>query len=337
MRIDAPSFWWRRPGWQSLLLAPLAGLYGAIAARRLRRVAPEAPMPVICVGNYTLGGSGKTPLAIALAAIARKAGLKPGFISRGHGGSLRTSRIIDAQSETAQTAGDEPMLLARHAPVAVGVDRRAACALLAEAGCTLAIMDDGFQSRRLAADMSVLAVDAGRGIGNGRVFPAGPLRAPLGPQVTLTDMLVVIGEGDGADPVIRAVARAGRPVVRAVLKPRNARQFKGRKLLAFAGLGHPGKFFATLAATGAQIVASRAFPDHHAYTPSDISVLQAEAETAGATLATTAKDAVRLKGATGHGLAPEELVVLEVDLVPEAGGALERLVESAVARHRNRR
>ena len=258
-----------------------------------RGIPARAPLPVICVGNFTVGGSGKTPLALAVAKAAKTAGFKPGFITRGHGGTVKQTRLAD-EKDTAATIGDEAMLLARAAPVAVGSDRLAGAKLLAKTGCTIAIMDDGFQSRSIAIDHAMIAVDARRGIGNGYVVPSGPLRAPLNMQLPLADQLVVVGDGDNGDNVVRVASRAGKPVARATLKPGNIGKVKGKKIFAFAGIADPEKFYATLRSIGATIVETRSFPDHHAFSKAELQSLLNDA--GDLLLVTTEKDAVRISG-----------------------------------------
>ncbi|NJR13625.1 MAG: tetraacyldisaccharide 4'-kinase [Phyllobacteriaceae bacterium] len=335
MKAEPPHFWWTAPQWRSTALLPAAWIYGAVAGARLRKVhIPVATLPVLCVGNYTVGGSGKTPLAIALAATAKTLGHKPGFLTRGHGGTLNAPRLVDPLADTAAMVGDEAMLLARHGPVAAGVDRHAASGLLAEAGCTIAIMDDGFQSRRTAIDYAVLAIDARRGIGNGRIVPAGPLRAPLAQQIGLTDMLVVVGEGQGADKVVRLAARAGKPVVPASLKARKPKGLRNDAVLAFAGnWTDPAKFFDTLSALGVNVKATRAFPDHHPFTDEEIGILLDDAGALGANLITTEKDAVRLGGDSPVRLRLRDaLTVLPVKLTTPLDGVFERAIQETVRR-----
>ena len=233
-------------------------------------VSARAPLPVICIGNFTVGGSGKTPLALALAKSAKANGFKPGFITRGHGGTVKQTRLAN-DGDTFATIGDEAILLARAAPVAVGADRLTGARLLADLGCTLAIMDDGFQSRKISVNYSIVAVDARRGIGNGYTMPSGPLRAPLHVQMPFADQIVVVGDGEGGDAVVRVASRAAKPVARAMLKPGNIGKVKGKTLFAFAGIADPEKFYATLKNMGAIISKTRSFPDHHAFSNAEFS------------------------------------------------------------------
>ncbi|MEJ5022410.1 tetraacyldisaccharide 4'-kinase [Ochrobactrum vermis] len=338
MVSEAPPFWWEKPDWRALSLAPAAWLYGAVAGRRLLRAEPpKVSLPVLCVGNFTVGGAGKTPTAIAFAKGAKTRGLKPGIVSRGYGGAYKGLHVVDASHDSARYVGDEPLLLARHASVALCPDRLKAALHLETLGCDFIIMDDGFQSARLFADFSLLVVDAMRGIGNGRVIPAGPLRAPLIDQLRKTDALLRIGKGDGADFVIRQAARAGRPIYEAWLEPSSTTPVAGNRWLAFAGIGNPEKFYASVAEAGGEIVETRSFPDHHSFEPDDIRNLIDTARRQGLGLITTAKDLVRL--ATMIGIPAgflAKLAVLDVDLKFARNDALDRILDTVIERFKNR-
>lgn len=336
MGRKAPPFWWQPPGAKALALAPAAAAYGAIARKRLHD-APRVPVPlaVVCVGNLTVGGSGKTPVAIALAKAAAGMGLKPGFLSRGHGSRPRRPVLVAPETSPVDT-GDEPLLLAVHAPVAVSPDRAAGARLLIEQGCDLAIMDDGFQSARIRMDHSVVVVDAAFGVGNGRVLPAGPLRAAIRDQLPYVDSIVRLGEGSAADGIVRLAARAGKPVHTAVVKPVEPGRLAGRRFLAFAGIGHPAKFFETVRATGGEVEEVRAFPDHHPYSEWEIRSLMADARARRVALVTTAKDAARLRGMTLAGL-NEMLEIVEIDVVFDDPGVPGRIVGAAMAAYGRRK
>ncbi|WP_421722790.1 tetraacyldisaccharide 4'-kinase [Bauldia sp.] len=256
------------------------------------------PVPVICVGNFVVGGAGKTPTAIALAHRARNLGFRPGFLAPGYGGSARGPLLVTAEHRSADV-GDEPLLLAAVAPTAVGRDRAASARLMLDHGINLIIMDDGFQNPSLAKDITLVCVDAGAGSGNGLVLPAGPLRAPLDVQLQRSDALLVIGDGDRAEPLVRTAARQGRSVLRAMLRPRRASKWRNTSVLAFAGIGRPAKFFESLDAAGVSVIKTAAFPDHHRYTAADASRLIADADRQGLRLVTTEKDRVRLAGEDG--------------------------------------
>lgn len=338
MGLAAPRFWWRPADWRTAALSPVSTIYGAVARRRLVN-APRQPVdpPVLCVGNFTVGGSGKTPVAIALARQATAMGRKPGFLSRGHGGSSSAPRIVDAASDSARDVGDEPLLLAAHAPVAVSPDRAAAARLLAGQGCDFLIMDDGFQSARILIDCALLVVDARHGIGNGKVLPAGPLRAEVEDQLRYADAVLRMGEGRAADPVLQAASRAGKPVFAAAPRPRDPTRFAGRRMLAFAGIGHPDKFFETLRQAGAEVAVARPFADHHFYTTDELRGLAGTAQGQNLGIVTTAKDAARL---SGMGLSADILgmvEVLEIDAVFEGDRTSERIIEDTLAAWKKRR
>ena len=248
MRLTAPSFWWRERAGAGVLLWPFARLWGIGAEWRMARPARfRPPVAVICVGNYVVGGAGKTPTVIALVRLAKAGGLKPGILARGYGGNTAGPVLVDRAAHRAAEVGDEALLLAVAAPTVVASDRVAGAKRLLEEGVDMIILDDGFQDPALAKDVALIAIDAAAGVGNGRVMPAGPLRAPLRAQVRATDALLVIGEGSRAQPLIRLAARAGRPVFTASLIPATTREWQKDKILAFAGIGRPQKFFDSLA------------------------------------------------------------------------------------------
>lgn len=328
MTSEAPPFWWNRPDWRAYALWPLSSLYGTVAGYRMKRAVREKiDAPVLCVGNFTVGGTGKTPIAIALAKRARRMNLNPGFLSRGHGGSFAEPHIVDAHHDSARHVGDEPMLLARHAPVAVTPDRAAGARLLLEKhGCDFIIMDDGFQSARIHIDYALVVVDARFGLGNGHVIPGGPLRAKLYDQLLFADAILKMGEGSAADALVRRAARSGKPIFEARTRPRGRKAFAGKKLLAFAGIGHPEKFFATVEDAGGIVAQKRPFPDHHFYAEDELADLLSQASKAELGLVTTAKDAVRLdRDRTPPGFM-DRLGVLEIDAVFESDTMPERII-----------
>ncbi|MBX9778327.1 MAG: tetraacyldisaccharide 4'-kinase [Xanthobacteraceae bacterium] len=291
-----PPFWWRQGGVAAALLAPFAAVYGAMAARRMARAGAKASVPVICIGNPTVGGAGKTPTALAVAQMLKAGGEMPVFLSRGYGGQLVGPVRVDPSQHGASDVGDEPLLLARTAPTIVAHDRFAGAQAAAAVGASVIVMDDGFQNPSLAKDVSVLIVDGKRGIGNGRVIPAGPLRAPLLVQLDRAQALVVVGEGELADVLSKARQRT-LPVFRARLTPDPSfvASLAGKRVLAFAGIGDPEKFFVTLRNIGVTLAATRRFDDHHRYTRTDVQALCDEAERAGLGLVTTEKDVARMQ------------------------------------------
>ncbi|MCJ2047390.1 tetraacyldisaccharide 4'-kinase [Methylobacterium sp. J-078] len=300
--MRAPTFWDGPPGHPAArLLGPLGALYGRHTAARMDRAGARAPCPVLCVGNFTLGGAGKTPTALAIAALLGELGARPGFLTRGYGGRLSGPVAVDPERHGAMDVGDEALLLARAGPTVLARDRPAGARLCAERGADIVVMDDGLQNPSLAKDLAFAVLDAGAGIGNGRTFPAGPLRAPLARQWRHVHGLVLVGDGPKAEPVAEAARARGLPVHRARLVPGGV--FTGRRVLAFAGIGRPEKFFASLREAGAEVAATRAFPDHHPYTARDTDRLAAEARSLGADLVTTAKDHVRLARPFAAGVA----------------------------------
>lgn len=287
-----PNFWSSAASIRSDLLSPLAALYGCATATRARRPATwTAPVPVICVGNVVLGGAGKTPVSQSIAARFRTDGRTPHILSRGYGGRIRTTTAVNPSSHTAADVGDEPLLSARYTPTWVGANRIASAKCAIDAGADVLIMDDGFQNAHLAKTRSLLVFDAGFGIGNGRVFPAGPLREPLPGALARADALVYIGNKEPTPPE----AWTG-PVFRAKVEvDSRAREYlSGRRLVAFAGIGRPEKFFDTLRAQDAELIRTIPFADHHAYRRDEITGLIAAAKQSNADLMTTEKDHVRI-------------------------------------------
>ncbi|HZJ12562.1 MAG TPA: tetraacyldisaccharide 4'-kinase, partial [Methyloceanibacter sp.] len=218
MPLKTPSWWYRKTGVASAALSPLAALYGRVAASRLARGgAYRSRLPVICIGNFTAGGGGKTPTAIAVASLLKAMGKSPAFLTRGYGGTAKG--VVRVSGQDAEAVGDEPLLLAAIAPTFVSADRVAGAKAIEETDADVIVMDDGFQNPSLAKDLSLIVVDAASGLGNGLLIPAGPLRAPLEAQFARADALLVIGEGKKADALIAAFDSAGKPVLRAKIAP----------------------------------------------------------------------------------------------------------------------
>jgi tetraacyldisaccharide 4'-kinase len=323
-----PAFWWRAPGPMSALLAPVAGVYGSIAAQRMARTGVRAGVPVICVGNFTLGGAGKTPAAMAIAALLQEAGARVFCLSRGYGGSLAGPKQVDVETDRAAEVGDEALLLARAAPTIVARDRVAGARAAVGAGASVVLMDDGLQNASLVKDFTLAVVDGRRGIGNGRVFPAGPLRAPLDAQFARTDALLVVGE-PGAAAAVEAAAKARHlPVLHARLAADAGAvtALKGRRVLAFAGIGDPEKFFATVAESGIEAPRRVGFADHHRYTPEEAAALVMQAEHEGLELLTTAKDRARMAGEPALAALHERAHVLPVTMTFAEADELRKLV-----------
>jgi tetraacyldisaccharide 4'-kinase len=339
MVSEAPPFWWTKADWRAYALWPFSWLYGRIAGMRMERAhRATAPVPLICVGNFTVGGAGKTPTAIALARVAKTKGLKPGFLSRGYGGSLDVTTIVDPEHHRARDVGDEPLLLAREALTVVCRRRVEGARRLAAEGVDIIIMDDGFQSARLVFDFALLVIDSGRGIGNGHLVPSGPVRAPIGDQIRHATALLKIGHDSAADPLIRRAARAGKPVYPAETIRIDDGSLAGVKVLAWAGIADPEKFFRTVRETGAIIEETRSFPDHHHFSEDEIADLVDHAASKGLALVTTAKDMVRLE--PGHGRAGElaaKSKVIEIDVRFDDPAAPGKIIDTALAAARLRR
>jgi tetraacyldisaccharide 4'-kinase len=311
-----PAFWHRPASWESLLLAPLAALYGAVAERRLQRAGLDAGIPVLCVGNYHVGGAGKTPTVLALSKLLRDLGEQPVVLSRGYGGKLSGPVKVDPALHGAAEVGDEPLMLAATLPVVIARDRANGVALAKSQGASVIVMDDGFQNPSVAKDASIILIDSHRGLGNGKVIPAGPLRAPLPTQIARTDALVVIGDGAAARLVAAELSTRGRPVFSARLKPDEASiaALRGKRVLAFAGIGDPGRFFDGLRASGIEVIRQRVFADHHSFSKHEIESLIADASREGLTLVTTEKDLARLRVAGQLPIWAQAIVTFGVSL-----------------------
>jgi tetraacyldisaccharide 4'-kinase len=336
--MHEPAFWYRPSSLMSLLLSPLAAIYGAIAARRMQRKGLDAGIPVFCVGNYHVGGAGKTPTVLALVKLLRDLGETPVVLSRGYGGRLRGPVMVEPDRHLAVDVGDEPLMLARTVPVAVARERLDGLALAKSQGATVIVMDDGFQNPAIAKDASLIVIDGHRGMGNARVFPAGPLRAPLPPQIDRTDALIVVGDGNGADAIAATIAARDRPVLSAHIKADDAAlsSLRDRRVLAFAGIGDPDRFFRTLVDNGVEVVRRRAFADHHPFTQSEIEALVSEAKREALTAVTTEKDLARLGS---ENLPPwaQGIVALPVRLEFDSALKLRRFVSDRLFRARDRK
>jgi tetraacyldisaccharide 4'-kinase len=334
-----PGFWHGPASLNSHLLKPLAALYGAVAAKRLRHKGLNAGIPVLCVGNYNVGGAGKTPTVLAMAKLLCELGETPIVLSRGYGGELRGPVRVDPVRHTASDVGDEPLMLAGHLPVVVSRKRADGVPLARSQGATVILMDDGFQSPAIVKDASLIVIDSERGIGNGQVFPAGPLRAPLRPQLARTDALIIVGNGNAAQSVAAEIAAQGKPVLSAHLKPDEVQvaQLRGRRVLAFAGIGDPTRFFNTLRASGIEVAGQRAFADHHPYSQAEIESLIAEARGDALTLVTTEKDLARLRHGGSLPDWAKQIVAFAVTLEFDDAAALRKFVADRLFKARERK
>lgn len=296
--MRAPGFWWRapdRPGLLPRLLAPLGWLYASGTARRLRQAGYNPKVPVICVGNLTAGGGGKTPTVIALIQRLSERGRKVQVVSRGYGGSLTGPVRVDDTRHRAEAVGDEPLLLSAFAPVWVAKDRAAGVRAAEAAGAEVILLDDGFQNPAVIPALRLLVADAARGFGNGRCIPAGPLREPVGTGLARADILLTIGAISAQAGFDAVWGPFDPPRMHGRLQPlQMGFDWKGERVLAFAGIADPSRFFATLRAEGAEVLRGEALGDHEILSEALLRRLEAEAAALGAQLVTTEKDAVRL-------------------------------------------
>lgn len=295
--MQAPGFWYQPPGLKAKLLRPLGALYAAGTARRIKQGDPtKLDVPVISVGNINVGGTGKTPTVVALIERLAAQGKTAHVITRGHGGALAGPVRVEERLHAADQVGDEPLLLAAFGPTWVSRDRARGARLAVEAGADVILLDDAHQNPGLHKDVSIVVADAARGFGNRMVLPAGPLREPVEQGLTRADLLLTIGPPKAQDRFLGLnMLPDSLPHMQGALRPlATGMDWDGMRVLAFAGIGMPDKFFATLRALGAQVVKAEPLDDHQSLSDALLTRLANEASSLGAQLVTTEKDAVRL-------------------------------------------
>jgi len=290
--MKSPAFWQTPGSPLGWLLAPLGRVYTGVTAWRLARSQPwKAPVPVICVGNLSAGGTGKTPIVRDLATRLKARGYRPGILSRGYGGAERGPLEVEPGKHSAAQVGDEPLLLARDVECWIAADRVAGARAMVDKGIDFVIMDDGLQNPSLAQDLRLLTVDGAIGFGNGHGIPAGPLRESISAGLARTDAVIVLGK-DERRLIEHYSGRSNMLQASVVLE--GASWLVQRRVVGFAGLGRPDKFRVSLEEAGANVLGFHAFADHHPYTDDDLRDLMARSETLNAELVTTEKDWVRL-------------------------------------------
>ncbi|MDB5394283.1 MAG: lpxK [Rhodospirillales bacterium] len=291
--MKSPAFWDKPDALMGRLLAPLGWAYAEVTAWRLAHGKPwRAPVPVICIGNLTAGGAGKTPIVRDLALRLTTNGVRPAILSRGYGGLDRGPLRVDPARHGASKVGDEPLLLARDAPCWIARDRAAGARAIVADGAGVILMDDGLQNPDLIQDLRVIVVDGAAGFGNGHAIPAGPLREHIDAGIKRAHAMVVVGD-DRHDLVRNFSSQID--ILQLTTQIRSSELPVGARLVAFAGIGRPEKFRSSLIAAGAEMAAFQAFADHHPYTGAELQSLASQADSLGADLATTEKDWVRLE------------------------------------------
>ena len=328
--MQAPKFWYRSRSWQAFMLSPLGMVYAWATARRQKNASPtRVDIPVICIGNLNVGGTGKTPTTIAIAQMLTSRGIAVHIVSRGYGGSLKAVTQVDPRAHTADETGDEPLLMAAFAPTWVANERVAGARAAQNAGADVILLDDGFQDPSLIKDLSIIVVDATRGFGNGRCLPAGPLREPVHVGLKRANAVISIGEPEAQSQFReRSADQLGRIAhITASLKPiEMGMPWAEGRYLAFAGIGDPEKFFATLRGLGAPLVRTVALDDHQKLARPMIQRLMKEAQSMNAQLVTTEKDAARLPADLRSGI-----LSLPVRLEFDDAHALETLLEPVLS------
>jgi len=337
--MRAPRHWQNADHWLAKALMPVASVYASISGLRSRMVVPRrASIPVVCIGNITAGGTGKTPVSIAIAKRLAALGHRPAFLTRGYGGRLSGPLVVDADRAHAVDVGDEALLLARSFPTIVSANRPKGADMAGFEGAGVVVMDDGFQNPSLHKDASLVVVDASSGLGNGLLIPAGPLRETAEQAISRADGLIIMGQskerGSRTEEIIALARARDLPVFGGALVPTgDTDQWRGKRVIAFAGIGRPEKFFDTLEGLGADIRETQVFGDHHAFTDDEAQALLSRARDGALTLVTTEKDMARLAG-SGHSGALAELrahaQTLPVEVTFDDPDALDQLLKARI-------
>ena len=300
--MRAPDFWYSdRRTITSWVLAPLSWLYGfGGKLRNYTTVRQKADLPVICIGNFVAGGAGKTPAALAIAALLQQSHKTSGFLTRGYGGKLSGPVVVDPAQHSSHDVGDEALLLVNACPTIVAKDRADGAARFSKTDTDIIIMDDGFQNPSLHKDLALIVIDHHQGIGNGCVIPSGPLRAPIAEQISKAHGFIIIGGELNDQNLMQSLQRSDKPIFTSHLEPiATAPDLSGKKVIAFTGIGMPDKFFATLESAGAELIESIRYPDHHPFSQSDAQwLLDLQGDNPECLLMTTTKDHIRLKDTT---------------------------------------
>ncbi|MDD9899761.1 MAG: tetraacyldisaccharide 4'-kinase [Alphaproteobacteria bacterium] len=332
--LKAPSFWQSPRTLKDKIcikaLTPLGLIYGWVAKKRFDFHYPvPLARPVVCIGNITMGGTGKTPAAMAVCDMLKERGHNPHFLSRGYGGSEEGPLQVSPDRDTPADVGDEPLLLVHKAPTWISTSRPLGAQAAIDTGASVIIMDDGFQNPSLHKDFSLVVIDGGAGFGNKKIFPAGPLREDIAFGLSRADAVVIVGEdATGAEnEVMKHTPHL--PVFKAHLKPDTTNpDISGKTVFAFAGIGRPEKFRDSLIAAGAIIDTWKSFPDHFPYTETDLADFMNAAEEKGAIVLTTAKDHVRLPASL-----QSHVSVFRVEMAFDDPGRLADMLDTALAEH----
>ena len=275
MTLNAPAFWNKKNSVWKTLLTPASCLYNLAYSIKSANAEPyNSQIPVICVGNVTVGGSGKTPVVQSLIQLVKDNHIatSPFILSRGYGGTKDLHQVLE--DDTFLDVGDEPVLLLKSAPVFISSNRAAGAKMIVQQGADLIIMDDGFQNFTLKKDLSLLVVDGTAGFGNQALLPAGPLREPLEKAFERTNAIIIMNDDTYG---VRDLIPANTPVFEAHIEPK----FSGDKnipYIGFCGIGQPGKFQKTLEDLKLDIQDFMSFGDHHAYNEHDVQALIKKAE-----------------------------------------------------------